>query len=148
MSQLGKEKDMKTRTTSKILVALLLAFLAFGATNAHAIIIICHPAVGIAMGQTARVNVLNVSERAIIIIGGKFLDEEGNLLDEFRGRIEPGKTMSFDLNRDTLIRQRNRIEIHAVIESAEPHARSALISLEVFNNNDGKTTVFIGNPDI
>jgi hypothetical protein len=139
---------MKTRTRSSLFFALMLGLLTLGASNAHAIIIDYHPAVGIAIGQTVRVNVLNISDRAIIIIGGKFLDEEGNVLGEFRGRIEPGKTMSFDLDRDTLIRERNRIEIHAVIESPEPHLRGALISLEVFNNADGKTTVFIGNPDI
>jgi hypothetical protein len=143
-----KGKTMKTRSTLPMLIAFLLAFLAFGASKAHAIIIICHPSVGIAIGQTARVNVLNISDRAIIIIGGKFLDENGNLLAEFRGTIEPGKTMSFDLNRDTLMREQNRIQIHSVLETPEPHLRrSAAISLEVFNNADGKTTVFVGNPN-
>jgi hypothetical protein len=138
---------MKTRSTSPILIAFLLAFLAFGASKAHAIIIICHPSVGIAMGQTARVNVLNLSDRAIIIIGGKFLDADGNVLAEFRGTIEPRKTMSFDLDRDTLVREENRIQVHAALESPEPHRRQALVSLEVFNNADGKTTVFLGGPD-
>jgi hypothetical protein len=52
--------------------------------------------------------------------------------------------MSFDLNGDTLGR---RVEIHAVIEGPAPHLKEALISLEVFNNADGRTTGFLGGPD-
>lgn len=130
-----------------MLIALVLAVLALGANNAQAIIVICEPSVGIAFGQTARVNVLNLSDRAIIIIGGKFLDVDGNVLADFRGTIEPRKTMSFDLNRDTLIREQNRIQVHVALESPEPHLRQVLVSLEVFNNADGKTTVFLGGPD-
>ena len=53
--------------------------------------------------------------------------------------------MSFDLNGDTLGR---RVEIHVVIEGPVPHLKGALISLEVFNNADGKTMLFVGVPHI
>jgi len=49
--------------------------------------------------------------------------------------------MSFDLNADDIIRESNRIQIRGVIEGPEPHLRGAVISVEVFNNADGKTTV-------
>ena len=52
--------------------------------------------------------------------------------------------MSFDLNGDTL---GCRVEIHVVIEGPAPYLKGALISLEVFNNVDGRTTVFLGGPD-
>ena len=55
--------------------------------------------------------------------------------------------MSFDLNRDSFVREQNRVEIHVVLEGPVPHLKGALISLEVFNNADGKTTVFIGDPN-
>lgn len=138
---------MKTPITASKLIALVLVFLAIGVTTSQAIFIICQPSVGIALGQTLRVNILNLSERGIIIIGGKFLDEDGNALAEFRGSIEPRKTMSFDLNRDSLSRQEKRLQIHPVIDSSEAHLGRASISLEVFDNADGRTTVFIGNPD-
>ena len=138
---------MKTRTTPSMLIALLLAFLALGATKAQAIIVNWRP-VGITFGQTARVNILNTGDRAFIIDGGKFLDSDGNVIAEFRGTIDPGKTMSFDLNGDTVPRTENRIEIHFVIEGPVPHLKEAAISLEVFNNADGRTTVFIGDPGI
>jgi hypothetical protein len=138
---------MKTRTTSSIL-ALMLAFLILGATQAQAIIIINSRPVGITFGQTARINLLNTSDSAIIIIGGKFFDSDGNILAEFgRQVIESGKMMSFDLNADDIVRENNRIQIRGVIESPEPHLRGAAISVEVFNNADGKTTVFIIGPE-
>ena len=127
-----------------MLIALLLAFLTLGVTKAQAFIIEGSRPVGITFGQTARVNILNTGDRAFIIDGSKFLDSDGNVIAEFRGTIDPGKTMSFDLNGDTLGR---RVEIHVVIEGPEPHLKGALISLEVFNNADGRTTVFLGGPD-
>ena len=136
---------MKTRT-SLILSTLVLAFLVLGAMQAQAFVVDWRP-VGITFGQTARVNLLNTSDRAIIIIGGKFFDSDGNTLAEFgRQLIEPGKIMSFDLNADDIVRESNRIQIRGVIESPEPHLKGALISVEVFNNADGKTTVFFVDP--
>jgi len=136
---------MKTRI-SLILSTFILAFLTFGAMQAQAFIIDWRP-VGITFGQTARVNLVNTSDRAIIIIGGKFFDSDGDTLAEFgRQVIEPGKIMSFDLNADDIIRESNRIQIRVVIEGPVPHFKSLLLSLEVFNNADGKTTVFVWNP--
>src|SRR5439155_3280645 len=96
MSQ-PERKIMKTRNTPSMFMAILLSFLALGATKAQAIIDIYRP-VGITFGQTARVNILNTGDSAFIIDGGKFLDSDGNVIAEFRGTIDPGKTMSFDLN--------------------------------------------------
>ena len=125
-----------------------LAFLVLGAMQAQAIIIINSRPVGITFGQTARINLSNTSDSAIIIIGGKFFDSDGNILAEFgRQLIEPGKIMSFDLNADDIIREGKRIQIRGVIESPEPHLRGVAISVEVFNNADGKTTVFIIGPE-
>jgi hypothetical protein len=136
---------MKTRT-SLILSTFMLAFLTLSAMQAQAFIVNWRP-VGITFGQTARVNLSNTSDRSIIIIGGKFFDTDGNTLAEFgRQVIEPGKIMSFDLNADDIVRENNRIQIRGVIESPEPHLRGAMISVEVFNNADGKTTVFVWNP--
>src|SRR6266536_3047252 len=113
---------MKTRTTPSMLIALLLAFVALGVTKAQAIVVVDGRPVGITFGQTARVTAANTGTTAIIINNGKFLDSDGNVLAEFRGTVEPGEMMSFDLNADDII-------------------------LEVFNNADGKTTVFLGGPD-
>ena len=130
-----------------MLIAILLAFLALGATKAQAFIDIYRP-VGITFGQTARVTVANTGTTSFIIDGSKFLDSDGNVLAEFaRQVIQPGEMMSFDLNADDIVRESNRIQIRVVIESPQPHLKSLLLSLEVFNNADGKTTVFLGGPD-
>jgi hypothetical protein len=131
-----------------MLIAILLAFLALGATKAQAFIVIGGHPVGITFGQTVRVTAANTGTTAIIIDGGKFLDSDGNVLAEFRGTVEPGKMMSFDLNADDIIRESNRIQIRVVIEGPVPHLRDVRLSLEAFNNADGKTTVFIGDPNL
>ena len=135
---------MKTPTTPPILVAILLAFLALGATKAQAFIDIYRP-VGITFGQTARVTSANTGTRAIII-DYTFLDGEGAVLAQFaRQVIEPGKMMSFDLNADDIVRENNRIQIRVVISGDT--SKGLLTSIEVFENDTGKTTVFLGGPD-
>lgn len=146
MSQPEKENYENTTHLPKM-IAVVAALLMLGASHASAIIVDWVP-IGIAFGQTARANILNTSDRAIITIGGKFVDSDGSVLGEFRGSIQPGKIMSFDLNRDTLSRRENRVQIHVVIEGPEPRLRNAGMSLEVFNNADGKTTAFIGDPGL
>src|SRR6266550_1761065 len=137
---------MKTRI-SLILSMFILAFLSVGAMQAQAFVINWRP-VGITFGQTARVTVANIGTTSFIIDGSKFLDSDGNVLAEFaRQVIEPGKMMSFDLNADDIVRESNRIQIRVVIEGPVPHLRNVRFSLEVFNNADGKTTVFLGGPD-
>ena len=131
---------MKTPTTSSMLIALLLAFLALGATKAQANIDIYRP-VGITFGQTARVTAANTGTRAIII-SGTFLDGEGTVLAQFDSQvIEPGKMMSFDLNADDVVREGERIQIRVVISG--DNLRRLLTSTEVFENDTGETTVFV-----
>src|SRR5207247_4973143 len=133
---------MKTRTTSSKLILLLLIGLALSATTAQAIVVVDGRPVGITFGQTARVTAANTGTTAIVIVGGKFLDSDGNVLAEFgRQVIDPGKMMSFDLNADDIIRESNRIEIRA--ELTAETSRGLLISAEVFENDTGKTTVFV-----
>ena len=133
---------MKTRTTSSKLILLLLIGLALSATTAQAIVIEGSRPVGITFGQTARVTAANTGTTAIVISGGKFLDSDGNILAEFASQaIDPGKMMSFDLNADDIIRESNRIEIRGQLTADT--SRGLLISAEVFENDTGKTTVFI-----
>jgi len=137
---------MKTRNTPSMLIAILLAFLALGATKAQAIVVVDGRPVGITFGQTARVTAANTGTRAITI-SCKFLDSDGNVLAEFDGGfIEPGNMIAFDLNADDIIRESNRIQIRVVI-SADT-LRGLLRSTEVFENATGKTTVFIIDPGV
>jgi len=123
------------------LIAAVAALVMLGAIQAQAIIVNWRP-VGITLGQTARVTADNTGTTAIIISGGKFLDSDGNVLAEFeRQVIDPGKMISFDLNADDIIRESNRIEIRGDLTADT--SRGLLTSIEVFENDTGKTTVFI-----
>jgi hypothetical protein len=130
---------MKIQTTSKILRGILIASLAFAATAAQAEGFSSSGSFGIALGQTARVNFLNLSQREIVMVAGRFVDGDGTLLDEFRGEVAPGTTMSFDLNRDSISREPNRLQVHVEIDSLGPDTKHAAPSFEVINNDDGRT---------
>ena len=129
-----------------MLIALLLAFLALGVTKAQALVVIGGRPVGITFGQTARVTAANTGTRAMII-NYTILDSMGTVLGRLDGQsIEPGKMMSFDLNANTIVREGERIQIRIVISGAT--LRGLLASTEVFENDTGKTTVFIGDPGL
>jgi hypothetical protein len=130
---------MKIQTISKILRGILIASLAFAATAAQAAGVSSSSSFGIALGQTARVNFLNLSQREIVMVTGRFVDSDGTLLDEFRGEVAPGTTISFDLNRDSISRETNRLQIHVEIDSPQPDTKHAAPSFEVVNNDDGRT---------
>ena len=137
---------MKTPHQLTKLIAVIAALLMLGASQAGAFVIIGGFPVAIARGQTARVNLLNTSDSAMII-NGKFLDADGSVLGAFGGTLAPGRTTSFDLNRDTLPHPQNRVQLHFEIQLEDARLRDLRFSLEVFNNADGRTTVLIGNPD-
>jgi len=139
-------KIMKTRTTSSMLIALVLAFLALGTTKAQALVVIGGRPVGITFGQTARMTAANTGTR-VIVVDWTVLDSEGTVLAQLAGQvIEPAKMMSFDLNADAVVREGERIQIRVVISAST--SRGLLTSTEVFENDTGKTTVFIGDPGL
>ena len=111
--------------------------------QAQAIIVICQP-VGITLGQTARLTAANTGDRPIIV-SRMFVDSEATVLGRFdRQVIQPGKMMSFDLNGDNIVREGNRIQIR--VDPLADSSRGLVSSAEVFENDTGKTTIFVWNP--
>ena len=139
---------MKPQTEIKKLrpsLALIAIFSLCAAASAQAGFNSFRP-VGITFGQTARVTAANTGTRAIII-DYSVLDTEGAVLAQLVGQvIEPGKMTSFDLNADDVVREGERIQIRVVISGE--NLRRLLTSTEVFENDTGKTTVFIGDPGL
>lgn len=135
---------MTTRTSSSIL-ALVLVLIALGAMEAQAIIINWHP-VGITRGQTARLTFANIGETRGFIINWRFIDADGEIIarSEQPLTIPIGKMISVDLDRDTLPQNEPPLQIRAEVQLLIPgHPRNNLsVSLEVFDNDTGKTTVF------
>jgi hypothetical protein len=102
--------------------------------------------VGLAPGQTARLNFANIGETHGIIVNYRFLDSDAVVIaqSEHPLTLPAGKMMSVDVDRDTLSLKDPRIEIRAEVEILTPGnpQRSLRQSLEVFDNTSGKTTVF------
>ena len=104
---------------------------------------------GTAIGQTARLNVLNCGDEQGIIINYKFLDSDGRVL--VRGpepdRIAPGKTVSYDVNDVNAPRDRfGRIQMRAVVKGiGNPNEfnRNVSVSVEVIDNANGKSALFV-----
>jgi hypothetical protein len=145
MSQLRKKNIMKTRT-SLILSTFILAFLTLGAMQAQAFIIDWRP-VGITFGQTARLNFADIGETRGFIINWRFIDADGvTVAQSERPLTVPfGKMISVDLDRDTLRRPDPRVQIRVEVEVLTPGnpGKNLSTSLEVFDNDTGKTTVFV-----
>lgn len=135
---------MKTRT-SIILSTFTLAFLALGVMQAQAFVIDWRP-VGFTRGQTARLTFANIGETHGIIINWRFIDADGEIVatSERTITIPFGKMVSVDLDRNTLPRPEARVQIRAEVEVlTHGNPRNDLsTSLEVFDNDTGKTTVF------
>ena len=88
----------------------------------------------------------NIGETRGIIINWRFIDADGEIVatSERTITIPFGKMVSVDLDRNTLPRPEARVQIRAEVEVlTHGNPRNDLsTSLEVFDNDTGKTTVF------
>ena len=131
------------------IMILVAAFLALVATRADAFVIYGR-SVGIAIGQTARLNFANVGEVNGIIINYRIVDADGVTLaqSERPVTVPVGKIISVDLDRDTLPGSDPRIQIRVEFEvRTRTDLANLRTSLELFNNDTGRTTLFIGDPN-
>ena len=125
--------------------------------------------VGLTEGQTARLNLLNpgvpspAATGAICSAQVSFLNDQGTVVKMSTVSVIPGKSVSFDLDRDTdLAVSDRRVEIRATIRipaltpvasppqpvppqplPPQPAICTLVPSLEVFNNDTGKTRVVL-----
>src|SRR5262245_12820225 len=156
-----KEARMKTaKTTKKLYVAAIALVMTaaiwatLGARRAQAFqgsetFLPYIETIGIASGQTARLNALNTNADRGIVIDWRFLDSQGRILAQSREPqlIPPGQMRSFDLNADEVNVTRDpssRVQVIAIIRTIEdPDTIYLHTSLEVLDNSTGKTTVFV-----
>jgi hypothetical protein len=133
------------------IMVLVAAFLALAATRAEAFIIVNYgQSIGITFGQTARLNFANIGEVNGIIINYRIIDADGVTLAQSERplTIPLGRIVSVDLDRDTLPRTDPRIQIRAEFEvRTRTDLANLRTSLELFNNDTGRTTLFIGDPN-
>ncbi len=106
---------------------------------------------GLARGQVARINVVNIgdSNQRRIQVEMLFLDAMGAAVARDAKTIAPGHAVFFDFPF-VAGSEENRIELRAVINAQSPPDPDKIlrVTVEVFDAATGKTTVFISNPEI
>lgn len=150
----AKDRSTKLLAMATVLVALAMAWAAWGANRVAALgdNEDTPPPFGLAQGQTARLTVFNSGEAGGYIINWKFLDSEGRTLARSPEpeAIPTEQFRSFDISADSLHTTRDRfgrVQLRAVVTAlGGPDTKNLRVSLEVFDNTAGRTTVFITNP--
>lgn len=103
--------------------------------------------VGLSDNQTLRIVALNLSKDETPTVTVKFVDNEGNtLLQGAASTIQPDQLATSDLDR-SIVAGTGRIEARAIVTITEQGPPGTLrLSLEVFNNATGQTTVLWAGP--
>jgi hypothetical protein len=109
--------------------------------------------VGIAGGQTARLNVLNVGgagQATQCLTSLIFVDDQGTALRTNTITVLPGRSASLDLvaNTDLSLGANERRQIRAVVAQVPAVAPAACVlapTLEIFNPSTGRTSIVMVN---
>jgi hypothetical protein len=142
---------MKNRNPLTKLTLLFAVLLTLGAAQAQADILppvsVGFAPVGLTMDQTARLNFVNIGVPNGVLINWRFIDANGLTLVQSSLTLPLGKIVSVDFRRQigpgpAYI----RAEVRAQVDIVTPGVPSESLrrSLEVFNNDTGATTVFMG----
>jgi len=100
---------------------------------------------GVARGQVARINAVNIGNPDVrpIQVEMMFFDEMGVVVGRDIKTVMPGHAVFFDVFFDPH-REENRIELRAVVAGlGGPDTRNLRATVEVFDGDSGKNTVFI-----
>src|SRR5262249_12747089 len=106
--------------------------------------------VGLTFGQTARLNLVNMEVANGITVSCRFIDASGATLAQSVITLSLGKITSVDFNRGDALPGESlellRAEVRAQIDIFTYGVSSDGLrsSLEVFNNDSGATTVYMG----
>jgi hypothetical protein len=138
---------MKTRKLLTTFTLPLTVLLSLSAGRAQADILpgikIGLAPVGITMNQTARLNLVNVGVPTGMLIHWEFIDANGVMLAQSVVTLPLNQIVSFDFRRQGgALRAEVRAQVD-IVDASIP-SESLRRSLEVFNNDTGVTTVFMG----
>jgi hypothetical protein len=138
---------MKSRNSLTKLTLLLAVLLTLGAAGAEADILpgvrIRFAPVGITMDQTARLNLVNIGVPNGMLIHWRFIDANGLVIAQSVVTLPLNQIVSFDFKRQGgALRAEVRAQVD-IVDASIP-SESLRRSLEVFNNDTGATTVFMG----
>ena len=106
------------------------------------------PMVGLAKGQTARLNVVNLFPPDPCDVSTVFYDSQGKALARDIQKIAPGEASFSELSYAEIGNPNIRVQIRAVVQfSSKDCSAQVLTSLEVYDDETGRTQVFIGDPN-
>ena len=107
--------------------------------------------VGLTLDQTARLNLVNMNVANGITVSWRFMDAQGATLAQSSTTLGVGKIISVDFRRppDPLpgkspVYLRAEVQVQLDILTHGVSSESLRRSLEVFDNDTGATTVFMG----
>ena len=106
------------------------------------------PMVGLAKGQTARLNVVNIGDpnSSPCEVEMVFYDSQGKVLESDVQKLDPGMAAFLDLSYAAIGNPNLRVQFRAWVKViGDPTL--CLASLEVFDEETGRTMVFIGDPN-
>jgi len=148
---------MKNQNPLTKLTLLFAVLLTLGVTQVQADILpgvsIGFAPVGLTMDQTARLNLVNVAVPNGLLITWRFINASGDTVAQATIILPLGKVVSVDYRRhgDPLPQKTDtpdlmRADVRAQVEIVNPGVPSESLrrSLEIFNNDTGATTVFMG----
>jgi hypothetical protein len=105
---------------------------------------------GVARGQVARINAVNLGgpDTRPIQVEMVFLDGTAAVVGRDLKTIARGQAAFFDVIFDA--GEANRIELRAVISGVQPPEpdKNLKVTVEVFDADTGRNTVFIGEPGL
>ena len=103
--------------------------------------------VGVARGQVVRINVVNTGvpgSLAKIVWEALTANPRSELLGQTTFSLEPGASAFFDLDSDAIVAgEEKRHQVRAQVTVLDDPEAVCLVTLEVFDKETGKTTVFM-----
>lgn len=105
--------------------------------------------IGLTVGQTARLNLVNMNVANGITVSCSFIDASGNTVAQSLTTLSLNEITSFDFKRgdapgDSPQQLRAEVRVQLDIFTDGVSSDSLHRSLEVFDNSSGATTVYIG----
>ena len=102
---------------------------------------------GLARGETARLNVVNVALADVCVVQLQFLQPDGTVIKESGTKtLSPGESVTLDVARKTQATGSLRKQMRAVVRQINLNtSASCITTLEIFNSSTGQSEVLVGN---
>lgn len=102
------------------------------------------PPVGIAFGQTLRVNFLNVGSNPLEIVPCVFDGDGAHLKTGDLLRLAPGQMRSLELSRSEIGgRTETSVEVRAGVHANEPDLKHLVVAAELIEDATSKSSIFV-----